>query len=88
MNLKKKKAWYIYIIECADGTYYTGITTDTERRIAEHNTSGIKGARYTRARRPVKLVYSEKVSGRSEALKRESRIKKMSRAVKEKLVSS
>ena len=88
MNIKKKKAWYIYIIECADGTYYTGITTDTERRIAEHNTSGIKGARYTRERRPVKLVYSEKVSGRTEALKRESQIKKMSRAVKEKLVSS
>ena len=71
------------MLECADGTLYTGIATDIERRIDEHNHSP-KGAKYTRTRRPVKLVYTEKYSDRSTASKREYEIKrKMSR--KEKL---
>jgi len=71
------------MLECADGTLYTGIATDIERRIDEHNHSP-KGAKYTRTRRPVKLVYTEKYSDRSAASKREYEIKKkMSR--KEKL---
>jgi putative endonuclease len=67
--------YYVYIVECSDGTLYTGIATELERRIEEHNSSD-KGAKYTRARRPVELVYSEEYSDRSSALKREYYIKK------------
>jgi putative endonuclease len=72
------------MLECSDGTLYTGITTDLSRRLDEHNNSP-KGAKYTRARRPVSLVYSEMLENRSEASKRESRIKKMNRTQKLKL---
>ena len=71
----------VYILECADGTYYTGITTDITRRIEEHNHSP-KGAKYTRARRPVILRYHEEHLGKSQALKREMAIKKMKRSAK------
>ena len=73
------------MVECSDGTLYTGISTDLERRINEHNNSE-KGAKYTRARRPVKLVYSEELSNRSEASKREYALKKMSRKEKIRLM--
>jgi len=73
-----KSNWKVYIVECADGTYYTGITTDTERRLLEHNYS-FKSAKYTRSRRPVKLVYEEDSQNRSTASKREYEIKKMKR---------
>jgi len=74
--------YFVYMLECADGTLYTGIATDLERRIEEHNHSP-KGAKYTRARRPVKLVYFESYTDRSAASKREYEIKKkMSRAEK------
>jgi putative endonuclease len=66
--------YYVYMLECADGTLYTGITTDLERRVEEHNSSD-KGAKYTRARRPVRLVYSEVYEDRSRASKREYEIK-------------
>ncbi len=66
------------MLECADGTLYTGIATDLERRLDEHNSSP-KGAKYTRARRPVKLVYSETFEDRSSASKREYEIKKKMR---------
>ena len=69
------------MLECSDGTLYTGITTDLERRLDEHNNSN-KGAKYTRARRPVVLVYSEELESRSEASKREYVIKKMNRQEK------
>lgn len=75
---------YCYILECADGTYYTGWTTDPERRVKQHN-KGI-GARYTKTRRPVKLVYLEEQPDKIAALKRELAIKKMRRAQKNKLV--
>ena len=75
---------YCYIVECADGTFYTGWTTDPERRVAQHN-KGI-GAKYTSTRRPVKLVYLETLPNRTEAMKRELVIKKMKRAQKSKLV--
>ncbi len=79
--------WHTYILTCADGTLYTGITTDLERRINEHNGVGKKdGAKYTRMRRPVHLVYSEQFHNRSEASKREYALKKISREEKEKLV--
>ena len=80
--------YFVYIVECADGTLYTGISTELERRIQEHNTSE-KGAKYTRIRRPVKLVYSESYPNRSSASKREYEIKKkMNRAEKLKLIES
>jgi len=77
--------WYVYIVECADGTYYTGITTDVERRLNEHNYS-FKSAKYTRSRRPVKLVYVEKSENRSTASRRESQIKKLKRNKKTLLI--
>ena len=67
--------YYVYIVECADKTLYTGIATELERRVEEHNNSE-KGAKYTRVRRPVKLVYSEEYPDRSTASKREYEIKK------------
>jgi len=74
--------YYVYIVCCADDTLYTGIATELQRRIEEHNSS-TKGAKYTRARRPVKLVYHETYNDRSSASKREYEIKKkMSRTEK------
>lgn len=73
---------FVYIVECADGSYYTGYTTDIQRRLNEHNYSFTRGAKYTRSRRPVKLVYSEEHPTRSQALKRENSIKKLSRKKK------
>ena len=73
--------YHLYILRCADKTLYVGITTDVERRLEEHNSSAL-GAKYTRGRRPVKLVYSKEFKNRSEATKEESRIKKLSRTQK------
>jgi putative endonuclease len=73
--------WQVYILKCSDETFYTGITTDLQRRVAEHNES-VLGARYTQGRRPVELVYAKKFNNRSEASIEESRIKKLSRAEK------
>ncbi|MCK5319812.1 GIY-YIG nuclease family protein [Candidatus Parcubacteria bacterium] len=70
--------WHIYILQCRDKTFYTGITTNLKRRIKEHNTSNL-GAKYTKGRRPVKLVYSSSKKDKSGALKEECRIKKLSR---------
>jgi putative endonuclease len=82
------KPWHVYIVHCADGSLYTGITTDVERRIDEHNHDDRLAARYTRGRRPVKLIYSEEYASRSEASKRESEIKQMERPEKEALVEN
>lgn len=73
--------WFVYIVECADETFYTGITKDLKRRIEEHNSS-VFGAKYTRGRRPVKLVFSKKTKNKSEALKEELQIKKISKQKK------
>ena len=73
--------YFLYILKCSDGTLYTGITIDLDRRIKEHNSSEF-GARYTSSRRPVKLVYSKKFSNRSIASKEEARIKKLTRTEK------
>jgi putative endonuclease len=75
-------SWQVYIARCADGTLYTGIARDVERRIAEHNAGKGTAANYTRSRRPVVLVYSEPAESRSAASKREYRIKQLSRAEK------
>jgi len=73
--------YYLYILKCADKTLYTGITVDLERRLREHNSIKL-GAKYTRARRPVKLVYSKKFRNQSLALKAEDRVKRLSRMEK------
>ena len=77
--------YILYILECADSTLYTGITVDLDRRVKEHNSSKL-GAKYTRTRRPVKLVYYKKFRNRSLASKEEMRIKKLSREEKLKLI--
>jgi putative endonuclease len=75
--------FYCYILECADGTYYTGWTTDPTRRERQHNAG--RGARYTRSRRPVKLVYVEEQVDRASAMRRERQVKKMTRTRKKEL---
>lgn len=77
---------YVYILECRDGSLYTGWTTDLEARLAAHNAG--TGGRYTRSRRPVKLVYWEAVADRSTAMRREAAIKALSRSAKLKLISA
>ncbi|MFZ2310896.1 MAG: GIY-YIG nuclease family protein [Patescibacteria group bacterium] len=72
--------YYLYILECIDQTLYTGITTDLNRRITEHNNN--LGAKYTKGRGPVKLIYSQEFKNRSEATKEETRIKKLTRLQK------
>lgn len=79
-------AWFAYIAECADGTYYVGITTDVEARMAAHNAK--TGAKYTRSRTPVVCVWSEEHPDRSSASKREYELKRMTRTQKEKLILS
>ena len=82
-----KNSYTLYILQCADGSLYTGITTDMERRLAEHNGS-LLGARYTSVRRPVILVYQKAYRNRSQASIEESRVKKLSRAEKLELIGS
>ena len=82
---KENDIWQVYMVRCKDGTLYTGITNDLAKRIKAHN-SAKDGARYTRSRRPVKLVYSEEAGSKSAAAKLEYKIKKMTRAKKKKMV--
>lgn len=74
--------WWVYLLRCADGTLYTGITTDVARRLAEHNGEGGQGARYTRSRRPVQVIHTEATDSRSAATQREAAIKRLDRARK------
>lgn len=78
-------SWFVYILKCADKSLYTGITTDCARRLQQHN-SGV-GAKYTRCRLPVVMVYTENAESRSDASKREYQIKKLSRQQKLALIS-
>ena len=86
MNGESKPAGYTYILRCNDGTLYTGWTTDLEKRRKCHNSG--KGAKYTRSRLPVELVYSESFAVREEAMAREAKIKQMTRTEKLRLISS
>ena len=74
--------WFVYILRCSDGSFYTGITTDVARGVEEHNGNDKLGARYTRSRRPVNLAYVEEATSRGEAAKREAAIRKLGRAGK------
>ena len=78
--------WYVYILKCNDGTLYTGITNDLDNRVSSHNKG--TGAKYTKTRTPVEIVYHEEAIDRSEASKREHQIKKLSRVAKENLIVS
>ena len=80
-------SYFVYILECSDGTLYTGITKDISKRLNEHNHKD-KGAKYTKARRPVKLLYHENSENRSTASKREYVIKKLTRLKKLQLIQS
>ena len=77
---------HVYILECADGTYYTGYTTDVERRVAEHNAG--TAAKYTRGRTPVEVIHTETYDSQSAAMQREYAIKQLRRPAKERLVET
>lgn len=79
-----EKGWYLYILRCGDGSLYTGITTDVEKRLQAHRAG--KGAKYTRGRGPLELVYSESCGTHSDALKRELEIKALPREEKQRLL--
>ena len=81
-----KGGHFAYILECSDGTYYTGYTNDLEKRVKTHNEG--KGGKYTRVRTPVKLVHFEEFDSKNEAMSREYAIKQLSRKEKEKLINS
>lgn len=82
------KPWFIYLLRCADNSLYAGVTTDISRRLLEHNTCNVKGAKYTRVRRPVTLAYAEPANTRQQACQREYQIRKLSKTKKEQLVNS
>lgn len=77
--------WYVYMVRCSDDSLYTGVARDLQQRITQHNT-GTRGARYTRGRRPVELVYQERVADRSSAQQREYQIKQLTAAQKRRLI--
>ncbi len=77
--------WFVYIVECSDGTFYTGYTNDVFKRVICHNTC-VSGAKYTRSRRPVKLVHYESFPTKKEAMRREYAIKQLSREGKQRLI--
>ena len=79
-----ERKWYVYILQCADGTLYTGITNDLNRRLKAHNAG--TASKYTRVRRPVEIVYREEVETKGDALRRELQIKAMSRRDKQALI--
>jgi putative endonuclease len=79
--------WYVYIVRASDGTMYTGVTTDVERRLAEHRGNGGRGARYLRGREPLEIVYRRRLGDRGLALRVEWRLKRRPRAEKQSIVS-
>ncbi len=84
MIQRRREEWYLYILECRDGSYYTGITNDVVRRLELHKRG--KASKYTRSRRPVKVIHAEICESRSDALRNEAAVKKMTRAKKEEYV--
>lgn len=80
-----ESTWYLYILRCGDGSLYTGITTDVEKRLEQHRSG--KGAKYTRGRAPLELVYREECGTHSQALKRECEIKALRRKEKQELIA-
>ena len=78
--------WYLYLIRCRDNTLYTGISTDVDRRFEQHQSEGYAASKYLKGRGPLSLVFKEKLGSRSLALKVEHRVKRMTKARKEKLI--
>lgn len=85
--MSQSRDHYVYILQCTDGSYYCGYTTDIDRRVTEHNGGRPGGARYTRGRGPVTVVYTESFRTQSKAKAREAAIKKLSRSQKEQLIT-
>ena len=92
VSMKELKGWWVYMVRCSDSSLYSGVTTDTERRVGEHNgkheSGKDKGAKYTKARRPVTLVYKKRCKDRSTAGKAEAALRKLTKAEKEKLTKT
>ena len=86
MTTTRSPDHYVYVVQCSDGSFYTGYTTDVQRRLGEHNAGD--GAKYTRGRTPVELVHVERFDSKSAAMSREYEIKQLSRAEKERLVEN
>ena len=85
MSEGASKPWFVYVLRCADGSLYTGIAKDVQRRLRQHNAG--TASRYTRGRRPVELVYQEAQQGQGQALRREVAVKSLSRRQKETLIA-
>lgn len=85
--MERTNAWYVYMVRCRDGSLYTGVARDPSRRLDEHNGHAAGGARYTRARRPVTLMYTEAAPDRASACRREAELKQWSRARKLALIA-
>lgn len=85
--MSSDKPWFVYVLRCADNSLYTGVALDVNKRLNEHNGIEKNGAKYTHARRPVKLVYQETVNSRSEACKREYIIRNLKKQQKEHLIN-
>jgi putative endonuclease len=88
LNKRKSKIarWYLYLLRCKDGSLYTGITTDVERRFSEHRGKGNKGAKYCRGKAPIEIAYVKKIGSQSRALKIEYRVKRLTKQRKEKII--
>jgi len=87
MTKNKAATWFVYMVRCSDNSLYTGVTTDLKRRIHQHNSCNKTGAKYTRVRRPIELVYNEQSQSRSSACQREYELKQLSKIQKEQLVA-
>ena len=85
--MRSESIWYLYILRCGDGSLYTGIATDIDRRFLEHESQGPKGAKYTRGKLPLEIVYRREIGTRSEASKEELRVKGLSRKQKLALIA-
>ncbi|WAL79124.1 GIY-YIG nuclease family protein [Shewanella sp. DAU305] len=86
--IKSSSLWYLYLVRCANGHLYTGVTTDVARRFSEHQSGGIKSAKYLRGKGPLTLMYQEQVGCQGDALRREIAVKKLSRSQKLALIES
>lgn len=86
--IKSSSLWYLYLVRCANGHLYTGVTTDVARRFSEHQSGGIKSAKYLRGKGPLTLMYQELVGSHGDALRREIAVKKLSRSQKLALLES
>ena len=87
-RIKSSSLWYLYLVRCANGHLYTGVTTNVARRFSEHQSGGIKSAKYLRGKGPLTLMYQEQVGSHGDALRREIAVKKLSRAQKLVLIES